>query len=848
MKKHNATRPRLRVLSPPPTYGSDDGDDECEIVGGGGEGKPSTSSQGRPQAPAPKRRRSDAHNDAPKPAAVGTQQVDLFSFGVVSTSTSTRTTASTRTKPTQPAAATKKPGVVCTSLWPDGDESPSDVDEFIRRVVREDKMEGGGGGTKSGKKTAASATTASRKSKPRAPSAAAAPKTRTKTGSGDTAKKKRAAGNKTAQEKKARYGKLCIFNDGTEATHGGVDKLSSQKSHNASSSQEGAENPIVISDESSQDDPDNFNSPLNSKTAPWSSSKNSSKDGPHARPLSQPTPPNLDYIDCLDKPLPTTQPRKPIRNNTSLPHSNTVPDESRLPTTTTQIYGHHQAGESTSLVSSSKEKQDQHLGEKVRLPTSGVQLWLDTHIPKTEAALVVAKPKLNELKTWLVASQNQPKHVLILDGPSGCGKTAAVKVLASSLGLTLCEWVNVPDSHTLTLEGKFENYLPQIERFKSWVKSSRAMDLVTRSAHKVMLIEDVPNIHGPKQEAQLKEILEWFISFARFPLICILSDLYSRDIPAFTRVVVRNFKTDDNFKWLHFNAVTRPPLERLLKTIAQEEGFSTIPSKILGEFVEKSGGDIRAAINSLQFYCNGISFPKAAVSPLSIGSRDLLLNMLHAVGKIVYNKRLETPVESSHPNFRAPMKSIPEDIISQIHMNPSRFTSFVHQNYINIFSDIEEIAESLEFLSQADTVDSRTIDFPPLEEYASSVTLRGFLFSHVNANAKMNGREVFHRPLLFEVERNAQRLGSSIKSLPFKYSEYNFPRHSAEDVSVPHWMASPPTMLLEVLPWAHKLYQRDPSFQMFSTNTHTHLMKELCTFDDFPGLPIYDADSTLDDS
>eukprot|EP01105_Mastigella_eilhardi_P022018 TRINITY_DN538_c1_g1_i6.p1 TRINITY_DN538_c1_g1~~TRINITY_DN538_c1_g1_i6.p1 ORF type:complete len:182 (+),score=45.39 TRINITY_DN538_c1_g1_i6:531-1076(+) len=179
------------------------------------------------------------------------------------------------------------------------------------------------------------------------------------------------------------------------------------------------------------------------------------------------------------------------------------------------------------------------------------------------------------------------------------------------------------------------------------------------------------------------------------------------------------------------NPVAQRRLEKCLRVVAQKEGYQP-SAKALAALAVNSGGDIRAAINALQFFClnnNGsadapyaatVAATEAARKPagLSIGSRDLTLSIFHAIGKIIYAKRLPCSEDRStvDPTFRAPLKCLPEEVVDKLSILAPMFLSFVHENYLSLFTDIADVAGALSYLSLADT-------FAPQAKVCTAVSL-----------------------------------------------------------------------------------------------------------------------------
>ena len=92
---------------------------------------------------------------------------------------------------------------------------------------------------------------------------------------------------------------------------------------------------------------------------------------------------------------------------------------------------------------------------------------------------------------------------------------------------------------------------------------------------------------------------------------------------------------------------------------------------------------------------------RTSVNP-QIGTKEDTLILFHAIGKILNNKRQPSP---SHPTT-LPLPFNPETVFASAHTSESVFTSFLHQNYIGFYKEIEEIGAGSEYLSLSDTLNS----------------------------------------------------------------------------------------------------------------------------------------------
>ncbi|CAO3689093.1 unnamed protein product [Rhizopus stolonifer] len=135
-----------------------------------------------------------------------------------------------------------------------------------------------------------------------------------------------------------------------------------------------------------------------------------------------------------------------------------------------------------------------------------------------------------------------------------------------------------------------------------------------------------------------------------------------------------------------------------MNNILAKEGIKFKKDK-LEEIAELSHGDIRAAINMLQFYSTretrSDTVPR---KKRKRGDMDMFeantepLSLFHAVGKVLYAKR------DSHGYF----ESKPENIINKLPVDNDLFISYLHENFITFHDRIEDCTKSLDSLSVAD--------------------------------------------------------------------------------------------------------------------------------------------------
>ncbi|KTF94166.1 hypothetical protein cypCar_00010381 [Cyprinus carpio] len=443
------------------------------------------------------------------------------------------------------------------------------------------------------------------------------------------------------------------------------------------------------------------------------------------------------------------------------------------------------------------------------------------YAPQSQAELAVHKKKVEEVESWLRVNLDKSKKggaILLLTGPSGCGKTATVQVLAKDLGFQIQEWSNpsttsqykTEDFFTQSFDPAYSSdlFIPTDSRFNSFHGSSQtglfqqfllrankynrlqmSGEKVTED-RKIILIEEFPN-QFYRQPGCLHNVLRQFIKTGRCPLVLIVSDSLSGDKNS--RLLFKDVLHELEIHSISFNPVAPTSMMKVLSRIVTIEagkssGRISVPDKgALDLLCSGSSGDIRSAINSLQFSSftdsclekrlwaskKGKSTAKPVVRAKgrskslkstdmqderpAIGGKDASLFLFRALGKILYCKRegyesSQAPKLPSHltDHQRDKLLVDPEMVIERSHMSGEFFNLYLHQNYPDFFSDVEDIARASEYLSDADFLTAEWSSRSTMVEYGSSVATRGLMHSNssrAHASSQSNaGFRPLHKP------------------------------------------------------------------------------------------------------
>ncbi|XP_072028726.1 cell cycle checkpoint protein RAD17-like [Amphiura filiformis] len=464
--------------------------------------------------------------------------------------------------------------------------------------------------------------------------------------------------------------------------------------------------------------------------------------------------------------------------------------------------------------------------------------WAEKHTPQCQADLAVHKKKIAEVEEWLrnhiqrrKPSKQTQAPVLLLTGPTGAGKTATVQTLAKEMRIEVQEWVNPvtsvynPDDRGTS----WRDFIP-VGGHMSESQQSIFQDFLTRSnkyqtlqifgedtsLKKLVLVEDFPNTFYRSPQF-FHTILKKFSITGRSPLVFIVSDSHGGESNAL-KLFPKDVQASLGVHNISFNPVAPTSMAKVMLRIANKEALQGkhkcyVPSKSTIEaLASASCGDIRSAINSLQFAClkdtrdlsalldmkqsSSSSHGKATKSGKqtssrrgkkekseddsdralsAIGGKDTSLFLFRALGKILYCKRNpksdDDPVLPDHLSHhdRDPLKINPEHVLTNTHMSSENFNLYLHQNYLEFYEPLDDVVEASRYFSDADFLASDWTHRTALREYGASVAARSLI--HFNSgrsrhNATSTGKwRPLHKPEWFEVFRKYRESCAGAKGL-----------------------------------------------------------------------------------
>ncbi|KAJ2716953.1 RFC checkpoint protein Rad17 [Coemansia spiralis] len=311
---------------------------------------------------------------------------------------------------------------------------------------------------------------------------------------------------------------------------------------------------------------------------------------------------------------------------------------------------------------------------------------------------------------------------------------------------------------------------------------------------KVILVDDIPNIGHRDTRESFRAALARFVAIpARrsFPMVVVVTESYAtqqvlEDDGA--RRAVRRLRDNDTASYadvsvwsamdvlpsavynspfcqtIRFNAVAPTIVAKGLRRIlhirsgrdpATSAKLTPASTAAIKTIADECQGDLRLAVVKLQLALAGTRAavnvePESTVgrkrrrrggnatvdiadgAAVGLGeARRSALDMFHALGKVMYAKRL--PAQGS--GKRGQLESDPDEVLDRLPTDLGTFGLFVHENYVDFCTSMGEASAAAESMSDADTVASSgrgAAGAGAAEIYAAMLEVRGYMNARDN--------------------------------------------------------------------------------------------------------------------
>ncbi|XP_041994326.1 replication factor C subunit 1-like isoform X1 [Salvia splendens] len=268
--------------------------------------------------------------------------------------------------------------------------------------------------------------------------------------------------------------------------------------------------------------------------------------------------------------------------------------------------------------------------------------WTEKYRPKVPNDIVGNQSLVKQLHDWLTNWNEQfldaknkgkgkkqndsgAKKAVLLSGTPGIGKTSSAKLVSQMLGFQTIE-VNASDSRGKA-DGKIERGIhgSTSNSIKELV-NNQSLSLKPGSSQnvKTVLIMDEVDGMSAGDRGGVSDLIA-SIKISKIPIICICNDRYSQKLKSLVNYCLL----------LSFRKPTKQQVAKRLSLIASSEGLQA-NEIALEELAERTNGDIRMALNHLQYMSLSMSVIKFddIKQRLQSNSKDEDISPFTAVDKL----------------------------------------------------------------------------------------------------------------------------------------------------------------------------------------------------------------------
>jgi hypothetical protein len=457
-----------------------------------------------------------------------------------------------------------------------------------------------------------------------------------------------------------------------------------------------------------------------------------------------------------------------------------------------------------------------------------------------------------------------------------------VRVLARELGASVHEWHASAHVRKLTWSrddpesgGGEESALGPFER---WLMTHASLKpLGTEHVNKLVLVDELPYLHGDRERAVFREILERYARVARYPLVVVLTDsvaLRTRDLLPDERCATT----------IAFNTTPRTLMRKALVRVLDLAGVS-LPDARIDDIAEQCQGDVRHAVNTLQMMCVGqarapppvpmgpparratkrkkaaaassSSTPAAAAPTVSLTpepfvltiGRDETVSLFRALGKVLMGKREDANDKSTsrpmsvmfldgnarqlsrNADGRPPLSFDPEELVLLTNMDANMFALFLFENYAPYFDSPADEVRSIDSLANAADWLSRSAEVGAVWSsethgdishlYSASLATRGIVHENYfpDAATAPPARTAFrpqHRPHWLSVTNMQQTALAALRSAARAPA-------AAPLSAAAHRMLSDAELALDRAPYLHRIVSYLPPLGATSNSARAFL-------------------------
>ncbi|VDO06041.1 unnamed protein product [Rodentolepis nana] len=334
--------------------------------------------------------------------------------------------------------------------------------------------------------------------------------------------------------------------------------------------------------------------------------------------------------------------------------------------------------------------------------------WTNVYAPGDIKDVAVHHEKLKEVKEACRSLKIRKSCIVVITGPPGSSKSTCLQTVCQSLGFSSpIIWEETENDYNETGSteyDKFEEFLLKSTRYSSTNDSSKldfrqSANTANTRPPQLVLVENLP-VGLTEKPARFHSILRAALSHVLIPTLLAfvltksssnggfsVSNVSSFDNGSLSRLFPPHIVQELGIYRIEFNPIASTIMTRAINRISK----IPLPSKgFIQSLAATSSGDIRLAINNLQFaLISAKQTGKSSPMEYCVYERDAGLALFHALGKILYSKRLSESDNKcrSLPSHlqaykRSPLSFTPESVLDQSGLSGDDAVAWLHENYL----------------------------------------------------------------------------------------------------------------------------------------------------------------------
>ncbi|MFQ5918489.1 MAG: replication factor C large subunit [Thermoplasmata archaeon] len=298
--------------------------------------------------------------------------------------------------------------------------------------------------------------------------------------------------------------------------------------------------------------------------------------------------------------------------------------------------------------------------------------WAEKHRPRSLREVAGNPAAIRQLEAWAKAWETgrPKKRAVVLAGDPGIGKTSAALALAADLGWGVIE-MNASDKRNKAAVREVATRGALYETFTDEGEFLRRQD----GGLKLIILDEADNLFGREDYGGIGAIADTIRKTGQ-PIALVVNDYYelTRRSSALKRLAQK----------IDFRRPRHGTVVRVLRDVAAAEGVRP-DEEVLTYLADRSGGDLRSAINDLQALAAG----RVAIHEedlLALGYRDEHTEVFQALEDILRSGDLDAARKSTF--------GLDED--------PERLILWIDENLPQEYWDPEDLDRGLRALARAD--------------------------------------------------------------------------------------------------------------------------------------------------